>query len=154
MPRTIPLLFMLLTAASTEAQSQPLQGPFIVIDGSTMRINGTVVRLADIAVPVIGERCIWHNKTLDCGVLARAGLMDITAGATVECKPAGNDRHRCFAGDFDLGFGMIHAGWAIALPGAPSHYQARMQQARDKKRALWSATDLDGSPEYALQLKR
>ena len=154
MPRSLVLAALLLTAQASLTSAQMLQGQFVVIDGQTMRIGGSEVRLADIAVPELGEHCIWNGNTLDCGVLARAGLMDITAGATVECKPAGGDTHRCFAGDYDLSFGMIHAGWAIALPGAPAHYQARMQQAREKKRALWSATDLDGNPEYALTLKR
>ena len=155
MIRSCLLAALLLGATADVVTAQSLQAStFVVVDGRTMQIDGGRIQLADIAVPELGETCIWHSQTLDCGVLARAGLMDITAGATLECRPAGDGGHRCFAGDYDLGFGMIHAGWAIALPDAPAHYHRRMKQAREKKRALWSATDVDGTPEYALKLKR
>ena len=148
---TIALLAGLLMVGPATANE--VRGPVEVIDGATMVVAGQTVRLADIAVPTLGTKCVWHGKSLDCGILARAGLKDITAGADVVCIPVGADAHRCKDGNFDLAFGQIHAGWAVPLNPAPSHYHKKMQDAKKHKRALWSATGLEGARAIAARLR-
>ena len=134
------------------AAGETVRGPVKVIDGATMIVAGQTVKLTNIIVPELGRRCIWRKRTFDCGNLARTALMDITAGANVICKAAKAGKHLCTADGYDLGFGMIHAGWAIPTAEAPPHYHRRMDQARRHKRMLWSAQSLDGVPEFALAL--
>lgn len=135
------------------AIANEVHGPVEVIDGATMVVAGQTVRLADIAVPSLGTRCVWHGKPLDCGILARAGLKDITAGAIIVCIPVGANAHHCKDGGFDLAFGQIHAGWAVPLKAAPSHYHKKMQDAKEHRRALWSATGLEGTRPIAARLR-
>ena len=130
-----------------------VRGPVEVIDGSTMLVAGETVRLADIVVPQIGSQCVWRGKPLDCGVLARAGLKDITAGADVVCIPVGANAHRCKDGNFDLAFGLIHAGWAVPVSDAPGHYHKKMLDAKEHKRALWSAYGVKGLELIADELR-
>ncbi|NNE21433.1 MAG: thermonuclease family protein [Rhizobiales bacterium] len=140
-------------AISGPASAGELQGSVEVIDGSTMLVAGQTVHLADIVVPPIGSKCVWRGQPLDCGVLARAGLKDITAGANVVCIPVGANAHRCKDGSFDLAFGLIHAGWAVPVENAPGHYHKKMQDAKQHKRALWSARDVDGTELIASRLR-
>ena len=130
-----------------------VRGSVEVIDGSTMLVAGKTVHLADIVVPPIGSKCVWRGQPLDCGVLARAGLKDITAGADVVCIPVRANAHRCKDGSFDLAFGLIHAGWAVPVENAPGHYHKKMQNAKEHKRALWSAHGVEGGELIASRLR-
>ena len=140
-------------AMASPALAEPISGTAQVIDGTRMRIAGQEVTLNAIAAPRLGESCLVRSRQMDCGKLARAGLMDITAGARVECRPAGNTGHLCTADGYDLSFGQLHAGWAVALPGAPKAYRDKMAEAHQRKRGLWAARSLDDSAPYALQVK-
>lgn len=121
------------------AQTSTVDGLPEVLDGRRMVVAGQEVSLAGIEVPALGEPCRIGGKTLDCGRLARAGLMDLVVGGEVRCVPAGSGGHRCEADGYDIAFGLIHAGWAVPAAGAPAHYLAKMEEARKRGRGLWSA---------------
>ena len=108
-----------------------------------MEVAGKKLTLAHIAVPTIGSACRWRGKPFDCGELARAGLMDLTAGAIVSCRSAAGG-HICVSGGYDLAFGLIHAGWAVPLTDAPRAYFDKMRQAERRGRGLWNAVDSSG----------
>lgn len=150
-PATIAAIAVTLMAGPASADE--VRGPVEVIDGSTMLVAGQTVRLADIVVPRLGSKCVWRGKPLDCGVLARAGLKDITAGAEVVCIPVGANAHRCKDGSFDLAFGLIHAGWAVPVSDAPGHYHKKMQDAKEHKRALWGAHGVEEAELIAEKLR-
>ncbi len=147
-------MFAFALAGNTSAKAETVRGPAEVIDGATMVVAGKTVRLDNIVVPPLGAACAWNGRPFDCGKLARAGLMDITAGAQVTCTTARIDTYLCKADNFDLAFGLIHAGWAVPMAAAPAHYHRKMEEARSRKRALWGATHSDGTPSFALTLIR
>ncbi len=139
---------VLVALAGGALAGDAVTGTASVIDGATMVVAGREVRLADIAVPELGADCVLRGKTLDCGVLARAGLIDITVGAHVVCHEAEGKTHRCTADGYDLSYGQLHAGWAVAPKGAPVAYRSKMEEAKQKQRGLWRATSADGSRPY------
>lgn len=145
------LVFMVL--AVVPATAGEIRGSAEVIDGKTMVVDGHTVQLADIVVPAIGSKCVWRGRPLDCGVLASAGLKDITAGANIVCTEVRKGTHRCRDGTFDLAFGLIHAGWAVPDTSAPDHYFKKMQNAKEHRRALWGAHEIDGNTLIAAKLK-
>lgn len=148
------VLILTTIAAPARAESlQSLTGTPDVRDGRTMIVAGKSIVLADIATPALGTKCLWRKKPLDCGVLARAGLKDITAGGRVACKKI-KGGHRCTGDGYDLAYGLIHAGWAVPKPGAPAIYLKKMQEAEGRKRGLWNATFPDGTTSVARSLKR
>jgi endonuclease YncB( thermonuclease family) len=116
---------LLLALTSARAETATIRGSPEVVDGRRMVVAGHEVVLADIAVPELGESCVMRGNLLDCGRLARAGLIDIVVGGEVDCSAVGKGRYRCFAEGYDVGFGLIHAGWAVPDKGAPSHYQSK-----------------------------
>jgi endonuclease YncB( thermonuclease family) len=130
---------VLLLAAAAVAEPLTIRGTPEVLDGRRMVVAGRDIVLADIEVPALGTPCRIRGNPLDCGRLARAGLMDLVAGGDVVCSAVGHGGHRCFAGRYDVAFGLVHAGWAVPTENAPTHYDAKMTQAAERGRGLWSA---------------
>jgi endonuclease YncB( thermonuclease family) len=146
---------LLLALASAAADTASIRGSPEVVDARRMVIADHEIVLADIAAPALGEACLIGGNRLDCGRLARAGLIDIVVGGKVDCSPVGQRRHRCFADGFDVGFGLIHAGWAVPADDAPAHYEAKMIEAKERGRGLWSAIPEAGEgPSVAHRLQR
>ena len=130
---------LLLAATAAVAEPLTIRGTPEVLDGRRMVVAGHDIVLADIEVPALGTPCRIRGNPLDCGRLARAGLMDIVAGSDVACSAVGHGQHRCFADRYDVAFGLIHAGWAVPTENAPAHYNDKMTQAEERDRGLWSA---------------
>ena len=73
---------------------------------------------------------------------AFAPLMDLLAGASVQCRPTkkylnGCAIAYCRADGFDLSANMVHTGWALAAPEASSRYTTIEDKAKAGKRGLW-----------------
>ncbi len=111
----------------------------VVNSGNEIVVNGQSHILYGIKSPKPGDTCQLRGKERDCGVLSRAGLMDLTAGAQVKCTaaPAGLIGSKCLSDGYDLSEGMVHTGWAEALGNAPQRLRTIMKTARTKKRGLW-----------------
>ena len=113
---------------------------FTVIDGNRIAVEGRELRLDGIVAPELGRHCMLGGKARDCGLIARSGLLDLTAGATVTCRKAGAKTHRCTAGGYDLSEGMVYTGWAVPLEGAPKAYWRVLKGARERPRGFWKGT--------------
>jgi endonuclease YncB( thermonuclease family) len=131
--------FLILTATvpAVRAGTPVATRDFTVPDGNHVLINDTRYRLAGIEAPMPGEKCHLRGKLRDCGIIARAALMDLTAGATLVCRAAGQAGYNCRADGYDLSEGMAYTGWAVTRPGAPLRYRAVLREARLKKRGFW-----------------
>ena len=139
---TLCLMLALLSAISGPPALAEVAGPPRVIDGDTLEVRGTVIRLYGIDAPELGQACRIGERAYDCGQIARTALLDLTAGATVSCKlapaGAGDSRiGRCFADGYDLSEGMAYTGWALALRPVSERYVAFEERARAARRGLW-----------------
>jgi endonuclease YncB( thermonuclease family) len=135
------LAFVAAILAATAAVAVP-SGRATVIDGNTLEVGGRRLRLYAIDAPDLDQPCRLRGRTQACGVVARAALMDLTAGAKVTCEPKGVDREgralaSCRAGDYDLAEGMVYTGWALTLRDGPAHYHTLQRQAEEARRGLW-----------------
>ncbi len=61
-----------------------------VIDGQTLRLGGTVVRLSDLHAPARGQSCAAGP---DCGSLATAMLASLVRDRDVACRVTGHGPH-------------------------------------------------------------
>ena len=126
---------------AAETGSGALKGTATAVNGRVLIINGNRLTLADISVPPLGRECVMRGKLRDCGKFARLGLTELVVAAQIECRRAANQTYRCTTEHgYDLAFGQIHAGWAVPTRSGPQHYFVKMQEAKAKKRMLWSAT--------------
>lgn len=112
-------------------------GEAIVIDGDTLIVKGVTFELAWIDAPEIGQECQDDKRAIKCGVVARAQLMDLTAGQDVTCHELDNGKAQCSAGGYDLSEGMAYTGWAILVQGASQRLTRVSTEAKEKARGLW-----------------
>lgn len=157
------LSLALLPAWSGAPALAEVTGPPRVIDGDTIEVAGTVIRLYGIDAPELGQSCRIGARVYDCGRIARTALLDLTAGVAVRCKlappsPEGGSPEaspeaspedspedsgadgrigRCSADGYDLSEGMTYTGWALALRPVSKRYVAFEERARAAGRGLW-----------------
>jgi endonuclease YncB( thermonuclease family) len=120
-----------------------ITGPAKVIDGDTIKINNTRIRIHGIDAPENKQTCMMpKNKTIRCGVIASDAMRDLVTGATVICKQQDIDRYGrvvaiCYVDGHDVGQKLMHAGWALAYRRYSKKYVAIEGKARAAKRGMW-----------------
>jgi endonuclease YncB( thermonuclease family) len=110
----------------------------MVVDGETLRLGPTIVRLSDLSAPARGEACAAGP---DCGSQAAAALAGLVKDHAVNCQiaphePGGHLLARCQAGGHDINAALVEIGWARAV----SHELDPLQSdARAHRRGMWLA---------------
>jgi endonuclease YncB( thermonuclease family) len=104
-------LALLLILLATDARAQT------VIDGDTLKLNGTTFRLHGIDAPEISQTC--ENGFL-AGAYAAGVLRGLLDGRLVICIPKTQDRYGrtvgvCLADGMDVGAEMVRQGVAYAF---------------------------------------
>ena len=93
-------------------------GNAIVVDGDTLEIRGTKIRLYGSDAPESGQLCRRTGKDYRCGSQA-AALDDRIAQRSVRCEERDVDRYGrtaagCFVGSVSLNDELVKQGWAVA----------------------------------------
>lgn len=113
-----------------------------VIDGDTLRLHETIMRLQGVAAPPRGFSCQKANgAAFDCGAAAVAALADLVRGRTIICRIAGRDsagfpQAMCEAGDTNINRRLVADGWAKARADMPT-FSTEESRARSDQRGLW-----------------
>jgi len=134
-------LVLLLSVPPAQAQ-QILSGTARVIDGDTLDLQGTRIRLLGIDAPESGQACRdAQGAPYPCGERARAALAEMIAGRPVSCTIEREDRYRrglavCTAAGIDLNAEMVRRGAAVAY--IDRRYLAYEQEARAARRGIWA----------------
>ena len=118
---------------------EALAGHARVIDGDTLVIGGTKVRLDGIDAPESQQTCTRGKQPWPCGVAATSRLVELIGGQQVVCEGVGQDRyHRrlafCSAGTRELNREMVRSGLAVAS----GRFGAEELDARRGARGVWS----------------
>ena len=109
-----------------------------VIDGETLLLDQTLVRLQGVTAPARGQRCQGSN---DCGAASAEKLASLVRGQAVACRLNGRDRDGfarglCEAAGTDLNRALVAAGWAHARDEGPG-FSAEEADARAAHRGMW-----------------
>ncbi|MFG1402016.1 thermonuclease family protein [Xanthobacter sediminis] len=135
------LLFLVCPAIASE----PIIGQASVIDGDTIEIHGTRIRLEGIDAPESGQRCIGKasGAEIRCGQRAAFFLADMIGRHVVSCMESGKDRYkrtlaRCEVGGQDVGAAMVKSGWAMAYVRYSSEYIPQEAEARTAELGIWA----------------
>jgi endonuclease YncB( thermonuclease family) len=129
-------------AISLRSTPEALIGQASVIDGDTIEINGTRIRLYGIDAPESDQTCLKNGVPWRCGQKAAVELADKISRRTVRCEPKDQDVYGrtvavCQAGGIDLNAWMASQGWALAYRQYSLVYVTDEQRASKAKLGVW-----------------
>jgi endonuclease YncB( thermonuclease family) len=125
-------------------QSQrPLSGRAVVVDGDTIDIGNTRVRIWGIDAIESGQTCTKDGNAWDCGRLSSMALKAHLEGQMIACQPKDRDVYgrvvaTCEARGSDVGAWLVARGLAVDCPQY-SHgaYADEQVIARAARRGIW-----------------
>lgn len=114
-------------------------GRAVAIDGDTIRLGQTSIRLSGIDAPEVGQLC----GELRCGEISRYALASLLSGAgPVECRSRGKDKYgrtvafcKILSTGTDLGWWLVSRGHAIATDSVYSDVE---KEAKRQGRGVWA----------------
>lgn len=138
----LALSLLLLASTGAEARKPPIGaviGQASVVDGDTLDIHGTRIRLFGIDAPESKQLCLdASRRPYRCGAVAANALSDFIARRPVTCDPRDMDRYgrivaQCSVGGVDLNAWLVGNGHALAFRQYSQTYvpaESRAQAAR------------------------
>jgi endonuclease YncB( thermonuclease family) len=115
-----------------------------IVDGDTVEIAQTKIRLSGIDAPETDQVCLdAKGKKWACGIAARDELIQHSNGQHWECTTTGTDQYgrflaNCFIEGEDVGAWMVRSGWALSFVRYSHAYGADEVAAREAHAGLWS----------------
>jgi endonuclease YncB( thermonuclease family) len=131
----MPLILIVLAAQVA------LSGVAHVVDGDTLTVGGTKVRLSGIDAPELAQRCgVAHRQ--DCGAMAASWLRARVEGRRVDCTIVDRDRYEravavCKSNGVDVGAAIVEAGWATAYRRYSRVYVSAENRAKAARHGIW-----------------
>ncbi len=121
---------------------EPLVDWAAVLDGDSLSIKGTRVRLHGVDAPELRQTCLAEGDSWPCGDAARSALDRRISGQVVECEAVDIDRYgrtlaKCYVADIDIGSWLVSEGWAFAYWKYSTDYLVQEQEAKAARRGIW-----------------
>ena len=145
---------MALVVAAPMAARQGVQAQVAgighVIDGDTLDVGGTRVRLAVVDTPERAQSCDLHNTPMACGEAARFVLQGMAEGRQVTCDLGPNKTHDRVVGLcrvdgevlnlalLETGLGIVAERYLAEWPDDAALMLAAEARARAARRGLWA----------------
>lgn len=116
-----------------------VEGDVQVIDGDSLRLEATPIRLKGLDAPELAQICMRGGRPYACGRTARDALQELVVSGPVTCRVTGRDRYqrslaRCQVGGSDIGARLVSTGIAVAY----GEYEREEAQARGRALGLWA----------------
>lgn len=135
-----------LTCSLAAHAGQSLTGRVSVIDGDTIDMHGTRLRLHGIDAPESNQACTTTSgQQWRCGQQSALALDKYIAGRPLRCEQRDMDRYgrvvaECFLGQQSVNRWMVRQGWAVAYEQYSRAYVGDQQQAQQSRLNIWSGT--------------
>lgn len=132
-----------LAAPAEAAKRKTIAGEPLVIDGDTILLSLTKIRLLGIDAPEPDQTCVRDGAPWSCGLEAKAALADLVRGRRVTCDLNGRHSYgrplgRCRLGATDLGAWLAEQGWAAVDPRFEQTYAPQQAKAKAARRGIWA----------------
>ncbi|MBB4380321.1 thermonuclease family protein [Bradyrhizobium sp. SBR1B] len=138
------IMFALLALITSPVWAATLRGAPRILDGNTIEIEQTNVRLSGIDAPETDQICLdAQGRKWACGVAARDELIKNSNGRTWDCHTQKVDEYRralgsCFIEGEDVNAWMIRSGWALSAGASRHTYVVHELVASTASAGLWS----------------
>ncbi|MCW1381825.1 thermonuclease family protein [Novosphingobium sp. KCTC 2891] len=132
------------TFAAAPVAAQAISGPATVVDGGSLELTGTHIRLFGIDAPETAQVCERGGQAWSCGADAAKMLGRLVQAGPVDCvgveqRAGGRLVARCRVGGVDLAAALVTAGLAVVLPAGQADYADAEQRSRKYAQGLWGA---------------
>lgn len=137
------LIFATLALVNVAARAADVTGVPRVVDGDTLVIGTTKVRLEGIDAPETDQICLdAKGGRWSCGIDARDRLVAHIAGREIACTANGVDAYNrtlgtCRLANEDLNRWMVQEGLALAYVKYSSAYVRAEEDAREHQGGVW-----------------
>lgn len=124
---------------------QKLSGNAFVLDGDSIRVGRSEVRLFGIDAPEYSQTC-FNEKKMEyaCGQVSRDFLINLAGGKKVECLYAQKDKYdrylgKCYVGEVSINEEIIRNGMGVIYNFTESDEKMDEleKEAKDKKIGIW-----------------
>lgn len=143
----IALSVSLLVLSSDCSAAPRLSGQASIIDGDTLEIHGTRIRLWGIDAPESSQLCRGEDSLpYRCGAKAANELDAFIAHRPVSCEAVGPDFYgrtvaTCSVGGVDLGDWLLRGGLAFDWPKySKGKYDSDQREAEHDGRGVWAGS--------------
>ena len=139
----LALTFTLILLLPISTAHADITGKPRVIDGDTIHIGDTKIRLHGIDAPEMKQTCrTSKGKEQMCGVLAKQALERLVKGQDVTCKCDTRDRYKrliavCYVGQLNINEQMVADGWALAYRRYSTDYVRAETLAKSRREGMW-----------------
>jgi endonuclease YncB( thermonuclease family) len=127
-----------------DAEAIVIAGLPRIVDGDTVEISGTKIRLQGIDAPETDQLCLDEKgERWTCGITARDELIRRFGDKPWICEINGQDKYgrtlgTCRADSEDVEGWMVRSGWAMAFVRYSRTYEASGAAARASQSGLWA----------------
>jgi endonuclease YncB( thermonuclease family) len=140
MKTSLLLLILLSIPISTYAK---MSGNARVVDGDTIEVAGTRIRLHGIDAPESKQLCLRGNVSWRCGIRSTEALREMVHGTIISCQERDVDRYGrivavCHANDTNLNAQMVSLGMAVAYQKYSEDFLVLEALAKANKIGLWA----------------
>jgi endonuclease YncB( thermonuclease family) len=139
-----PLLILVFIAS--QAHAGDLNGEARIVDGDTIWIGETKIRLWAIDAPETKQICHRNGEPWLCGVAATEHLRSFIGEKPVFCEDRGMDRYnrmigKCRVGTLDIGGELVEKGMAMPYwKYGGDYYMQGYREARGQGVGIYSGT--------------
>lgn len=122
----------------------PFSGRAKVVDGDSLVVNNSHIRLWGIDAPELDQNCQRGGTPWACGKAAKRALQALIAGKNIRCTPVDKDKYkravcRCSVDGQSLSRWMVKHGFAVEYRRySDGAFTAEEADARSTKRGIWS----------------
>lgn len=140
--KAFPLTAALLLASPSLAQQSAR-----IVDGDTLEIAGTMVRINGIDAPEAGQKCGSDRGQWPCGKEAVSAMAALVENKPITCDEHSRDRYgrsiaTCYVDSMDIGRQLVQSGYAWAYVRFSDVYVTEEQEAREAKLGIWQGPAL------------
>jgi endonuclease YncB( thermonuclease family) len=125
------------------AYAADLTGEARIVDGDTIWIGKTKIRLHGIDAPEMRQECHQQDgNAYLCGVASTDALRILIGSGSVRCEGNTYDRYKrliavCYSDIANLNAELVRQGRALAYRRYSMDYVLVENEARDNKRGMW-----------------
>ena len=114
-----------------------------VVDGDTIHLDGIKIRFSGIDTPELKQNCQKDSIEINCGIDARAILIDKIGNHKVSCVSEGIDQFKrtlaeCFVNNISLSRFLVRSGYAFAYRKYSKKFILDEEFAKSNQLGMWN----------------